>query len=167
MITIRPATVEDADGIGRVSAETWLATYRGLMPDHILDNVSVAGRAARYRESLAGAAGRRTTFVAVDDGGRVIGFAACGLARLDPPPAPPDGGVQGRTGHSEVGLPRPSSIPLSPFLPPHVGEEGGSAQAEAGVGGGRTPPGGWGTAASCTRSMFYPRGTAWASGGAW
>ncbi|MFN8483281.1 MAG: GNAT family N-acetyltransferase [Anaerolineae bacterium] len=91
MITIRPATVDDADGIGRVSAETWLATYRGLMPDSILDSVSVEGRIQRYREILAEPASPRSTFVAVD-GGHVVGFAAGGAERTGAPPHPPAGG---------------------------------------------------------------------------
>ncbi|MFN8473747.1 MAG: GNAT family N-acetyltransferase [Anaerolineae bacterium] len=85
MITIRPATISDAAGIGRVSAETWRAAYRGLMPDSILDNISVEQRAARYREILGSADRRRATFVAEDASSGVVGFASSGPERSSDP----------------------------------------------------------------------------------
>jgi GNAT superfamily N-acetyltransferase len=75
---IRGATSADADGIAEVHVRSWQAAYRGLMPQHVLDGLSVAERAAGWARILAETP--RRTLVAVD-GERVVGWASFGDAR--------------------------------------------------------------------------------------
>jgi len=42
---IRSATASDAPAIGHVHVESWRSTYRGLMPDAVLVNLSAEQRA--------------------------------------------------------------------------------------------------------------------------
>jgi GNAT superfamily N-acetyltransferase len=80
-MNVRPATVEDADAIGRVQVETWRAAYQGLMPDEAVARFDVEERRRMWREGL----GREprpgsATFVAELEG-EVVGFASVGAAR--------------------------------------------------------------------------------------
>ncbi|WP_417555068.1 GNAT family N-acetyltransferase [Microbacterium sp.] len=75
---LRPATVADADGIAEVHVLSWQAAYRGLVPQDVLDSLSVAERAASWARILAETP--RRTLVAVD-GERVVGWASFGDAR--------------------------------------------------------------------------------------
>ena len=80
-MNVRPATVEDANAIGRVQVETWRVAYRGLMPDETVAQFDVEDRLRMWREGLArkprpGSA----TFVAELDG-EVVGFASVGRSR--------------------------------------------------------------------------------------
>lgn len=68
---IRPATPEDVLPVARVHVESWRATYRGLMPDDVLDNLDVERRAQRWLEILQ--ASDRQLFV-LDAGSGLIGF---------------------------------------------------------------------------------------------
>lgn len=43
----RDAVVEDAPGIARVHVESWRAAYAGLMPQAVLDDLSVGASAER------------------------------------------------------------------------------------------------------------------------
>ena len=83
--TVRLARPEDAAAIADAHVRGWLTAYRGLVPDTVLDGLSVERRTDHWRETIAGQApdsvGR--TWV-VEDGGEVKGFAATGLVR-DPP----------------------------------------------------------------------------------
>lgn len=80
---IRPATISDADAIGRVHVQAWQETYRGLMPGAYLDAMSAEERAKGWRERIPTFAGRRQALaVALDDEGAIVGFASCGPPRL-------------------------------------------------------------------------------------
>jgi GNAT superfamily N-acetyltransferase len=83
MVTVRRATAEDADAVGRVQVETWRVAYQGLMPDEAIAAFDVEERQRLWREGLAreprpGSA----TFVAELDG-EVVGFASLGRSRDD------------------------------------------------------------------------------------
>ena len=45
-VAVRRATIDDAGGIAVVHVATWRATYRGLMPQSLLDGRSVEARTA-------------------------------------------------------------------------------------------------------------------------
>lgn len=77
---IRPATVDDASDIARVHVGSWRSTYRGLMPDAVLDQLSVSRREKFWRQVLERDKSQ-FTFVAVDDQHEVIGFVNGGLER--------------------------------------------------------------------------------------
>jgi len=75
---IRCATVEDARGIAAVQVASWRSTYRGIVPDSVLDGMGVEQGAARWVGNLS--SGRSVTHVAEGDSG-VCGFVSWGPAR--------------------------------------------------------------------------------------
>jgi len=78
-VRIRPAVAADARAIAEVQVATWRTTYRGMLPDDLLDNLSVDEREPRWLELLATAG--EVMLVACDAGGTVVGFAAGGAER--------------------------------------------------------------------------------------
>lgn len=75
---VRPARMEDVAALAALHVATWRAAYRGIMPDALLDGLSVETFEGHWAGHLARAT--RTNLVC-DDEGRVIGFAAFGPAR--------------------------------------------------------------------------------------
>lgn len=78
VIEIRPAAPSDATRIAEIHIRTWQAAYRGIMPDNLLDNLSLRKRLVFWRERLA--AGDSTTLVATVDG-LVQGWLVYGTSR--------------------------------------------------------------------------------------
>lgn len=85
---IRPALPTDAAEIARVHVASWRAAYRGLLPDSLLDRLSVTQRTGVWETHLQQASAR--TLVAEGDGrlesgrsvnGRLVGFISYGLNR--------------------------------------------------------------------------------------
>jgi len=78
-VTVREARRADALGIATVHVRSWEATYRGLMPDDLLDSMTVDRRTQGWstllRQQRSG-----VTFVAAE-GERIVGFADVGPAR--------------------------------------------------------------------------------------
>ena len=85
--TIRPARPDDAEAIAGAHVRGWLATYRGLVPDSVLDGLSVERRTAFWRDTIAtevaGSAPVTRTWV-IEDAGTVRGFATTGPIRDQP-----------------------------------------------------------------------------------
>jgi GNAT superfamily N-acetyltransferase len=79
VVTIRPATVEDADGVGEVHVRAWQSAYRGMMPDDYLDGLQAHDHATRWREHLLAPSSDVQLLVVVHDQ-RVVGFASVGPA---------------------------------------------------------------------------------------
>lgn len=80
---IRPAQLDDAEPLARVHIQAWQETYRGIMPDAMLDGQSVEERAASWRQRIPHfAKNKQALAVAIDDDGVLIGFAGCGPPRL-------------------------------------------------------------------------------------
>ncbi|HEX4203773.1 MAG TPA: GNAT family N-acetyltransferase [Ktedonobacteraceae bacterium] len=84
-IAIRPATVEDAAGIARVHVDSWRTTYQGIVPDEVLANLSYEKRQAIWERYNPNQRQDYRLLVAVDETGRIVGFADSGLTR-DPDP---------------------------------------------------------------------------------
>jgi len=82
---LRPATVQDADGIAAVHVRSWQAAYRGLMPQEVLDGLSIAERAAGWQRILTETERGAQTLV-VERDGRIAGWASYGDARDDGAP---------------------------------------------------------------------------------
>ena len=75
--SVRHAQLADAYQIGAVQVRAWQATYRGVMPDAYLDELSADDRAAYWRgQVLALLPGERLKVIV--EGGVVVGFAATG-----------------------------------------------------------------------------------------
>lgn len=89
---IREAVPDDAPALAALHIGAWRSAYRGLVPDTVLDGLSVERRTAWWRERLgSGDAGRERTWVVEDDRG-LAGFATGGAARDESAPPPPGAG---------------------------------------------------------------------------
>lgn len=79
---LRPAVLSDASAIAEVHIRAWRETYRGIMPDKVLDELSVERSAEGWSAALASLSEKRQVLsVGVDDLGTVVGFAGGGPTR--------------------------------------------------------------------------------------
>jgi RimJ/RimL family protein N-acetyltransferase len=76
---VRSATVEDATGIAEAHVASWRSTYRGLLPQALLDGLSVDRRGAGWREAIQ--SGNWEVNVVTDPVGQIGGFIATGGSR--------------------------------------------------------------------------------------
>jgi ribosomal protein S18 acetylase RimI-like enzyme len=77
-MTIRRATAEDAEQIASVRVAAWQAAYRGIIPDSVLDSLSVTATANRVVPRLTDPA--RNVFVD-EEAGNILGFVMFGPTR--------------------------------------------------------------------------------------
>lgn len=89
---VRSASFSDARAIAAVHVEAWRATYRGLMPDAVVDAfagpdhdaaaraLALDARAVRWRDNLVKTRPDQRTAVA-EQGGEIVGFATAGPSR--------------------------------------------------------------------------------------
>jgi GNAT superfamily N-acetyltransferase len=68
MLTVRRAALNDAPAIAAVHIASWRAAYRGLMPDQVLDELSLEARERDWRGWLSEGGAREFTLVAERDG---------------------------------------------------------------------------------------------------
>jgi GNAT superfamily N-acetyltransferase len=80
-LEVRRAVLEDAAPIAAVHVRTWQVAYRGLMPDEVLDGLSVEGREEMWRQATTGDE-RSAVYVAVE-GEVVVGFCAVAAPSRD------------------------------------------------------------------------------------
>lgn len=78
---IRPALASDAEAIAGVMVASWRSTYAGLIDQAFLDRLEVPDQAARWHGTITRHAHSSCVFVALDEGGRVCGFASGGRER--------------------------------------------------------------------------------------
>jgi GNAT superfamily N-acetyltransferase len=81
---IRAAAIADAPAIARVHVDSWRTTYKGIVPNDHLANLSYEERESMWRGVIENEAAPQRVFIAEDNGG-VIGFAACGPERTHNP----------------------------------------------------------------------------------
>jgi GNAT superfamily N-acetyltransferase len=79
---VRPAGPDDAQAIATAHVRSWQAAYRGIVPDALLDSLSIDRRASWWRGELTEMAPPTTCWV-VERSGHVVGFASIGVARGD------------------------------------------------------------------------------------
>lgn len=72
--SVRPATPDDAAAIAGVHVRSWQVAYRGVVPDVILDGLSVEQRRTTWRQLLVDDHGSLT--LVADRGGEVAGFCS-------------------------------------------------------------------------------------------
>lgn len=81
-VFIRDAHIDDAAALARIHVDTWRATYRGLIPDSHLDQLSYERKEAQWINWITKpAAGSRRIVAELDH--RVVGFATCGARSVD------------------------------------------------------------------------------------
>ena len=85
---VREATTTDAEAIAEVHVHSWQSAYRGYLPDHFLDGLSVDRRRRGWMQTLHDTSWPATgTFVFEDDDRRLLGFAHLSPSRdADAPP---------------------------------------------------------------------------------
>jgi ribosomal protein S18 acetylase RimI-like enzyme len=75
-VIVRDAVPDDAEVIARVHVESWRSAYVGLLPQMVLDGLSVSQRTRQWRHVLEPSSGDQV--VAADRAGDVLGFAHVG-----------------------------------------------------------------------------------------
>jgi len=81
MSDVRPARAEDAVGIARVHVRSWGETYRGVMPDAVLDDPEAPARRERMWMTVLTDERYAADSVAVaEHDGRIVGIAWSGAA---------------------------------------------------------------------------------------
>ncbi len=80
-VSLRRATVADAEAIAAVRVEGWQTTYRGMIPDQYLDEMLVDDHVLYWKrilQALPAAADKACVYVAESEG-HVIGFVSASL----------------------------------------------------------------------------------------
>ncbi|MFE6169883.1 N-acetyltransferase family protein [Viridibacillus arvi] len=73
---IRPATIEDIAGIAKVHVDSWRTTYKGLLKQDFLDNLTYSSREASWQRNIESEG--NIIFVAVkEEDQQIVGFI-CG-----------------------------------------------------------------------------------------
>jgi RimJ/RimL family protein N-acetyltransferase len=79
-VLIRRARPGDAPLIARVHVDSWRETYAGIMPQDAIERLSCEVRERQWDAWLSPGS-PQVAYVAVDEQGRVVGFASAGAAR--------------------------------------------------------------------------------------
>ena len=74
---IRKTKLEDAAGIAKVHVDGWRTTYKGIVPDTYLDNLSYESRERMWISGIE----QDNVYIAEDDNGQIVGFASGGKER--------------------------------------------------------------------------------------
>lgn len=78
-VLIRPAAPADAHALAHLHVECWRGAYRGIMPDAVLEGLSVASFASHWEAVLAPPAARSVRLA--EHGDALVGFTASGPSR--------------------------------------------------------------------------------------
>lgn len=83
-LAVRPAVIADVAGMARVHVDTWSETYRGIMPDELLDAPDLVDRRRQmWTQILAEAAPSKFTCAVAESDGRIVGIAMSGPPETD------------------------------------------------------------------------------------
>lgn len=61
-ISVRKAALQDAAAVALIRVDTWPTTYRGIMPDEFLSNLSYERRQHMWEDALDDPSDRTTVF---------------------------------------------------------------------------------------------------------
>lgn len=78
---IRHANEQDAAGIANVHVNSWKTTYKGIVENRFLENLSAADRVESWRRKLANMPEDEQLLVIADEDGKVYGFMSYGTER--------------------------------------------------------------------------------------
>lgn len=70
---IRKAKLDDATGIAKVHVDSWKSTYKGIIPDDFLNNLSYERRTELWKKNIAKEDNH--VVVAENNEGQIVGFA--------------------------------------------------------------------------------------------
>jgi ribosomal protein S18 acetylase RimI-like enzyme len=79
-VTVRQATVDDAQGIGRVHINSARAAFRGVFPDNVLDGMDFEEREQHWRQRLSIQEQELFVYVADQANHGLIGYVAGGAS---------------------------------------------------------------------------------------
>ncbi|QHT60827.1 GNAT family N-acetyltransferase [Paenibacillus lycopersici] len=79
---VREAHRSDAEGIAKVHVESWLTTYRGLIAESYLANLTVERRLRNWLWTFDNLRKDEAIYVAESGDGNIVGFASGGSSRL-------------------------------------------------------------------------------------
>jgi L-amino acid N-acyltransferase YncA len=86
LMVIREARLDDALAIARVHVDTWLSTYRGIVPEDYLARLDYSPRERSWGQMLSTAAeDNHFIYVIEDRAGQIVGFADGGQERTGDP----------------------------------------------------------------------------------
>lgn len=77
---VREASTGDAMAIAQVHVHTWQVAYKGIIPDSVLDNLSIQDRATKWLKTLSE---NLEQILLVESTDVVVGFASFGQSRDD------------------------------------------------------------------------------------
>ncbi|WP_114558254.1 GNAT family N-acetyltransferase [Desertihabitans aurantiacus] len=81
---VRAAVAEDAPGMASVHVESWRQTYRGIVPDTVLDDPDMPGRRQRWWvRAITEQAEGTTAVVVAEHLGQIVGIVSAGRPRDD------------------------------------------------------------------------------------
>ncbi|MFJ8512024.1 GNAT family N-acetyltransferase [Lysinibacillus xylanilyticus] len=83
-MNIRKANSQDAQGIGKVHVDSWRTTYKGILPDDFLNNLSYEQRTELWKKNISDAT--NYVLVAEDEQNEIIGFATGGTRKTNSVP---------------------------------------------------------------------------------
>ena len=81
---IRKANIQDAQGIGKVHVDSWRTTYKGILPDDFLNNLSYEQRTELWKKNISDAT--NYVLVAENEQNEIIGFATSGTRKTNSVP---------------------------------------------------------------------------------
>ena len=82
-VHVRPATLDDVPRIAEIHVETWQVAYRGLVPDAVLDRLSVDRRVTAWTRIVGETSWPSTGVFVAEDNDAVVGFAHISPSRDD------------------------------------------------------------------------------------
>ncbi len=82
-LTVREASQGDAAAIAGVHVRAWRVAYRSLLPDDLLDRLSVEDREESWRGILGDAGDESFTLIAIDGERQLVGFCAVAAPARD------------------------------------------------------------------------------------
>lgn len=74
---IRAAKLSDAGGIAKVHVDSWRTTYKNIIPEEFLENLSYQSREELWNNIIP----KGIVFVAENDEGQIVGFSSGGKER--------------------------------------------------------------------------------------
>lgn len=86
--TIRPATVDDADALGRLHMTCWREAYGALLSDAFFETATPESSAERWRSTIPRIAADGGALLLGERDGELVGFASSGPPVGDAPPRP-------------------------------------------------------------------------------